>query len=156
MRFSKDVQELNPGLDAAIVAPARKKKKTEDRADLLLEQIRTHAPDIAGRFTRDLSFQTFRIDLADPELGIAVEVNGGLRRPGGGKHATSRDHHKVRELALAGWLPLVFTSSEVWHDPLGCIGYIRRAIAARAAIIASDPAFFYAEVFRARNSEGAR
>lgn len=153
MRFSNDVKALNPGIDAAIAAPAKaKKKKADDRADLLLDQLRTHAPDIAGRFTRDLPFQSFRIDLADAALGIAIEVNGGLQRPGGGKHATSRDHHKMRELALAGWLPLVFTSSEVWRDPLGCIAYIRRAIAVREAA----PALFFAEVFRARNSEGAR
>lgn len=149
MRFSKDVQDLNPGVGAAIAAPARKQKKTEDRADLLQDQLRIHAPDLHARFTRDLPFQTFRIDLADPLLMIAIEVNGGLKRGGGGKHATSRDHEKVRELQVAGWLTLVFTSSEVFHDPLHCIAWVRRAVVLRT----QPPTFFYAEVFRTRNNQ---
>lgn len=147
MRFSKDILALNPGLDAPTLRKAR--EKTEDRADLLQDQLRTHAPDLHARFTRDLPFQTFRIDLADPLLMLAIEVNGGLKRGGGGKHATSRDHEKVRELQVAGWLTLVFTSSEVFHDPLHCIAWVRRAVAVRTQL----PSFFCADMVRMRTSQ---
>ena len=136
MRFSNDVWALNPELDV----PTRRKvrQKTEDRADRLQDELRIHAADLHARFTRDLPFQTFRIDLGSADLMLAVEVNGGLKRPGGGKHATSRDHEKVRELQLAGWMVLVFTSSEVFHDPMHCIQWIRRAVVVRTRTTASE------------------
>lgn len=132
MRFSKDILTLNPHL-----AGDTRRKATAvhaDRADWLLEALRVHAPDLPAP-VRDHPFGSFRIDLAWPGAGgaggagVAAEVNGGLKRAGGGKHATSRDHQKVRQLVLAGWAVLVFTSSEVVHDPLMCIEDIRCALA---------------------------
>lgn len=125
MRFSKDILTLNPHL-----AGDTRRKATAvhaDRADWLMEALRVHAPDLPAP-VRDHPFLSFRVDLAWPLQNVGVEVNGGLKRAGGGKHATSRDHQKVRQLVLAGWAVLVFTSSEVVHDPLMCIEDIRRAL----------------------------
>lgn len=126
MKFSRDVLALNPELRGEAGKKAR--QRHEDRADTLREHLRLLAPDLYARLVRDHPFLTFRIDLADPPTMLAVEVNGGLMRAGGGKHATSRDHHKMRELVFAGWRPLVFTSSEVVHDPEMCIAAIRRGL----------------------------
>ncbi len=127
-RYSRDVLRLNPELQADAALRRAATGQPEDMADRLLAELRLHAPDLARRLVRDLPFRTFRVDLADPETRLAIEVNGGLQRAGGGKHATARDHVKVRELTLAGWRVLVFTSGEVRADPLGCIAYIRRGI----------------------------
>ena len=124
--FSPDVLAANPGLDAPTrrVASARH----QDEADTLAAHLRTLAPDIPPP-ERDRPFATFRIDLAWPDVLVAVEVNGGQWAAGGGKHGSRRDHQKMRELAIAGWRVLVFTATEVRDDPLGCIDDIRRMLA---------------------------
>jgi very-short-patch-repair endonuclease len=128
-RLAKEQAQDPAVFDALKGRRRRLPGESDDCADRLLAEIRRLAPDIPPP-QRDRPFLTFRIDLAW-ELGpcmLAVEVNGGLHRAGGGKHATSRDHQKMRELALAGWRTLVFTASEVRNDPLGCISDIRRAL----------------------------
>jgi very-short-patch-repair endonuclease len=126
-RLAKEQQQDPEVFDALKARRRRLPGESEDCADRLLAEIRRLAPDLPAP-ERDRPFLTFRIDLAWPACCLAVEVNGGLHRAGGGKHATSRDHQKMRELTLAGWRPLVFTSSEVRSDPLGCIADIRRAL----------------------------
>lgn len=125
MRFSKDILALNPELRGET-----RRKATAvhaDRADWLLDHLRVLAPDVPTPI-RDYPFLTFKIDLAWPAQMLATEVNGGLMREGGGKHATSRDHQKIRQMVLAGWRVLIFTSSEVRNDPLMCITDIRAAL----------------------------
>lgn len=125
MKFSADVRALNLDVTRDL---RRAAQRHEDVADVLLAELARLAPDLPSP-ERDRPFQRFKIDLAWPAARLAVEVNGGLRRAGGGKHATSRDHQKVRQLVLDGWHVLVFTSSEVRCDPLMCIRDISTALA---------------------------
>ncbi len=95
-------------------------------ADVLLDLVRVHAPDLDG-LVRDHPFQTFRVDLAWPDLRLGFEVNGGYHAKGGGKHGTVRDHQKVQDLVLNGWTVLVFSAAQVRQDPLDVMDRMRRA-----------------------------
>ena len=123
-KLSPAVRALNPDVDTAT---RRALAGVEDCADRLLAELRTHAQDLPAP-VREWRFQTFRVDLAWPESNLMIEVNGGYSSSRGGKHATARDHQKIRELTLAGYTVLVFTSGEVRADPLGCIADIRRGL----------------------------
>lgn len=127
-RWSKEILALNPALRE--LSPSQRTGQL-DRADDLREHLRVHAPDLDAVLTRDLPWRSFKLDLGNAELKLAVEVDGGLMRAGGGKHATSRDKEKVRELVIDGWFVLIFASTEVHRDPLGCIADIRRLVEAR-------------------------
>jgi very-short-patch-repair endonuclease len=125
-RLPKHLRELNPQIDAQT---RRAAAGVEDVADHLQQYLRTLAPDVPPP-VRDQPAGPFRIDLAWPDLGLAVEVNGGYSAPRGGKHGSVRDHEKMRAIALAGWLVLVFAAEEVRHDPDKCIADIRAAVLA--------------------------
>lgn len=91
-------------------------------ADVLLEHIRLLAPALYPRCERDRKFGRCRIDIA---IGmVAVEVDGGNWKPGGGKHGGRADYRKTRALAKAGYLVLRFTAGEVRDDPAGVIAEI--------------------------------
>lgn len=128
MRFSKDVLALNPQLTAQARRAARGQ---DDVADVLYAELCRHAKDIWLNAAREWPFGTFRIDIAIPSRMVAVEVDGGQHKPGGGKHGGARDYQKTRQLALAGWLVLRFTAGEVRNDPLACIADIRQALELR-------------------------
>lgn len=103
--------------------------KPIDAADTLMAYMRVHAPDLIGWFIREYHFENFRIDLADPQHMIAVEVNGGRWLPGGGKHGKESDRRKIRRLTLAGWRVLEYSTELLANDPLGIIEEIRAALA---------------------------
>ncbi len=119
--LNDDVRKLNPGVGSISSA-------TVDAADILLAHIRTLAPDLAQPI-RDYPFDRFRIDLAWPSALLAVEVDGGQWKAGGGKHGGKRDYQKTRRITQAGWRLLRFTASEVSDNPIGVIEEIRAALA---------------------------
>lgn len=119
--LSADVRKLNPETASDVTRPV-------DGADTLLGHIRVLAPDLYPLLTRDYPFQSFKIDLAAVPQKIAIEVDGGQWQPGGGKHGSRRDYQKTRQITMAGWLLLRFTTSEVNDDPIGVIGEIRSAV----------------------------
>jgi len=102
--------------------------KPVDAADTLLAYIRILAPDMAQPI-RDYPLDRFRIDLAWPSALLAVEVDGGQWKAGGGKHGGKRDYQKTRRITQAGWRLLRFTSGEVNDNPIGVIEEIRAALA---------------------------
>lgn len=152
MRMSKDVRALNPELAEPEVKQAL---APLDRANDLQEYIRVHAPGLAPVLTRDLPWRTFKLDLASEALRICVEVDGGLMRAGGGKHATTRDKQKIRELVIDGWAVLIFASTEVHRDPLGCIADIWRLVEARLGKLRPGVALGVESVAQALQAVGA-
>lgn len=119
--LSDDVRKLNPGVGSISNASV-------DAAQTLYDQMLMYAPALASCFIREYHFENFRIDLADPQHMIAVEVDGGQWKAGGGKHGGKRDYQKTRRITQAGWRLLRFTAGEVNDDPFGIIEEIRSAL----------------------------
>ncbi|TDO88098.1 endonuclease domain-containing protein [Enemella evansiae] len=73
--------------------------------------------------------RTFFLDLAFPELRLAIEINGfewHSRR-----EAFEKDHQRRNEVNLDGWLVLEFTWRMVTDDPAGFVRTVLRAMGQR-------------------------
>ena len=96
-----------------------------DHADTLHHYFRLLRPDALDGCERELKFNPAnkrqRFDLAWPDKWLAVEVDGGQWKPGGGKHGSAADYRKLRAAVTLGWRVLRFTSGEVTSDPQSCI-----------------------------------
>ncbi len=124
-RIPKHIRELNPELDTLTSRTAA--TGITDGADTLAAELRRLAPDVPAGI-REYPFDRWRIDLAWPSAMLAVEVDGGQYKTGGGKHGQARDYQKTRRLTLCGWRLLRYTVAEVEADPLGAIDEIRQAL----------------------------
>jgi very-short-patch-repair endonuclease len=71
----------------------------------------------------------WRFDFAWPTEGVAVEIDGGQWRAGGGRHNTDADRVKLNTAAALGWRVLHFSHSALAADPEGCIELTRAAVA---------------------------
>ena len=76
----------------------------------------------------------YKLDLAEPALRIAVEVDGESHR---GEAARQRDAKKDALLHSMGWLVLRFKNKAVTQDPDGCAAKIQEACRARDAELQS-------------------
>jgi len=119
---SHAVRELNPTAHRAL-------SSRYDAADTLTDYIRTLAPELYPLFVRDYPFQRFRIDLAHVATKLAIEVDGGQWKAGGGKHGSKRDYEKINALTMAGWRVIRFRAIDMRADPIGTIEQIREALA---------------------------
>jgi len=66
----------------------------------------------------------WRFDFAWPSSsrgGVAVEVDGGQWRAGGGRHNTDPDREKLNTAAALGWRVLRFSHAALETDPAGCV-----------------------------------
>lgn len=75
----------------------------------------------------------FEVDVALPELRIAIEVDG-WQYHGRFKKGFHRDRKKDRMLTLAGWRTLRFTYREI----MGAIGEVLNGIEALIALVESE------------------
>jgi len=66
----------------------------------------------------------FRFDFAWPELFVAVEIDGGQRKPGGGRHAHDTDREKHNCAVSLGWRVLRYSPEMVEKDPIQVIGEV--------------------------------
>jgi very-short-patch-repair endonuclease len=83
----------------------------------LLTQVRAAGlPDPVPEYAFDPG-RGWRFDYCWPEARLAVEVEGGTRKPGGGRHNRAagyeRDCEKYNRAALGGWVVLRFTTRMV-------------------------------------------
>lgn len=118
---SDAVRELNPTAHTALSKPY-------DAADTLMDYLRTLAPELYPLFVRDYPFGRFKIDLANADRQLAIEVDGGQFEPGGGKHGSKRDYEKINALTMDGWKVIRFRAIDMREDPLGTIDKIREAL----------------------------
>ena len=70
----------------------------------------------------------WRFDYAWPDHAVAVELDGGQWRAGGGRHNTDGDREKLNTAAAHGWRVLRFSRTMLESDPLGCVAYVRQAL----------------------------
>ena len=91
-----------------------------DHADTLAHWLRLLAPSIYEAAEREYRFappRRWRFDFAWPAARVAVEVDGGRWKAGGGRHASSGDYEKIRAAVLLDWRVLRYTSAEVTGEP---------------------------------------
>ena len=69
------------------------------------------------------------IDFADPELKIAIEVDG--RAFHSDRRSFERDRERQNMLVIRGWIVLRFTWERLVNDPEGVVAEIRAVISSR-------------------------
>lgn len=69
-----------------------------------------------------------RFDWAIPEYKIAVEVDGGVWLPHGGRHGTDKDREKLNIAAMLGWSLFRFSPTMLQSDPEMCVGMVSYSI----------------------------
>lgn len=78
----------------------------------------------------------YKVDLADPETKLAIEVDGN-------SHLTKKwrflDARKTEILSLIGWSVLRFTNQEVDRDQIGCAEKIASTISMLRATKITSP-----------------
>lgn len=71
------------------------------------------------------SERRYRFDFAWPERMVAVEIDGGTRMVGGGRHGGDGDREKLNLAASKGWRVLRFSGDMLATDPAGCFDILR-------------------------------
>lgn len=106
-----------------------------DSADILYGLLQLHAPDLLQGCEREHRFAAaagrgWRFDLAWPGVQppLAVEMDGGRWKPGGGRHGSDADHEKGRAALRLGWRVLHYSPAELRRNPLRVIAEIRAAM----------------------------
>lgn len=142
MRFSPDVRALNPSV--ATRRTARHRSRRGPIAELLAASagelaLETRLAQLGADLppaTREYAFapgRGWRFDFAWPEQLLAVEVDGGVHAPRGGRHATDGDRAKLNAAAVAGWRVLRFSPQMLDRDPAGVVAQIRQALTLQEA-----------------------
>jgi very-short-patch-repair endonuclease len=123
----RGVQALRTVLEArGRVAPAESDLETE----MLQLMRRAGLPDPARQHEVVVAGRRFRVDLAYPELMIAIEVDGD--EPHFGARATDYDSTRDGLLQLGGWLTQHFTRRHIRHEEKASAERLRGAIRARS------------------------
>ena len=105
---------------------AESRPESKVRALLALAGIRTTPQcvvrDSSGRFVA-------RVDLAVPDLRIAIEYDGAWH---GDPRQLARDRRRLNELTAAGWTVLFVTAADM-RDPAALVARVRALLAAAAS-----------------------
>ncbi len=102
-----------------------------DHADTLMTLLRLLAPDLARAAQREFRFappRRWRFDVAWPAERVAVEVDGGQWRAGGGRHNTDADRDKLNAAAERGWRVLRYSPAQLTANPAAVIAQIRATL----------------------------
>lgn len=112
------------------LAPVYLRRRLESRG---LEP--RHAEHTLGEF-QFVNGRKWRFDWCVPELGVAVEIDGGnymARKVRGrcvcvGRHTKASDYEKRNATQLLGWTVLAFTTDMLERDPSKCVRQVASAI----------------------------
>ncbi len=100
----------------------------EDATTHLLTRIKQHGWPAPVREQRFHPLRRWRLDLAWPDLMLAVEIHGGVYAQG--RHTRGKgfelDREKMNEAQLLGWRVLEFSTGQVVSD--ACLEQLGRAI----------------------------
>lgn len=115
----------------------RNKAKSQSRLSALLRALqRAGVPPV--HFTRELPFLGFKVnrpwyfDLADPELKIAIEIDGGTWN--GGRHGRGdrkQERDKLNQAQAHGWIVLTFSGTMIERNMEECVSVIIAAMRLR-------------------------
>ncbi|KXO98984.1 DUF559 domain-containing protein [Tsukamurella pseudospumae] len=102
---------------------------TESEAERIFLAL-LHLHGITG-WTMQLTFRGWRVDIAFPDIRLAVEINGWAFHRSRARWQSDQD--KANALTVAGWSVLNFSWHHLTDDPEGVITTLAEAIGARAA-----------------------
>ena len=84
-------------------------------------------PEAEFRFATVVG-RKFRFDWCFKEQRLAVEVDGGVWKAGGGRHGKDSDREKLNFAAALGWRVMRFSPAMINADPEGCIRQVVDAL----------------------------
>lgn len=95
--------------------PVRNKQRTRMPDDILWDAISTIYPEAQREYKDVVPGRRFRLDIALPELYIAIEVDGWSHH---GQHRKAHAADRVRQnlVAVQGWLILRFTAGQIFRE----------------------------------------
>jgi hypothetical protein len=70
-------------------------------------------------------------DFAWPEYMVAIEIDGGQHKFGGGRHNTDEDRWKINEAHALGWLVFHISHTMLANDPWATVTQVVRALKLR-------------------------
>ena len=85
-------------------------------------------PEVEFRFCQE---RKWRFDFAWPDEKVAVEIDGGAWKAGGGRHGQDGDREKLNHASAMGWLCFRFSGAMLRDDPVGCVEIVARTLEAR-------------------------
>lgn len=94
--------------------------------DVLWQAVSLAYPEAAREFKGAIPGRRFRIDVALPEVKIAIEVDG-WQYHGKFKSAHQNDRERQNLFAIHGWLILRFTPGQIFKDIFGVMETIAAA-----------------------------
>ncbi len=86
-------------------------------------------------FEREYRFsppRKWRFDFANVTERLAIEVDGGQWKAGGGRHNTDADREKGNRAVCLGWRVLHFSIKQVTDSSSECIDTVKKAIEQRS------------------------
>jgi len=69
-----------------------------------------------------------RFDWALADLCVAVEIDGGVWKPRGGRHGTDKDREKLNIAASLGWLVFRFSEAMLEANPNDSVQLVWNAV----------------------------
>ena len=103
------------------------RSRTETLFELLLAEAGIGGFETEYRFAPP-HLPAWRFDFCWPVWMFAVEIDGGTRLPGGGRHNGDKDRDKNNYAVLLGWRVLRFSTQQVEDTPAECINMVRMAL----------------------------
>lgn len=82
-------------------------------------------------FTSEAEWQldwAYPTNIAGDPVLVAIEVDGGQWKPGGGRHGSDGDRDKLNAAAGLGWRVLRFSPRQLRKEQLECFERVRRAM----------------------------
>jgi hypothetical protein len=73
----------------------------------------------------------WRFDFAHIDVKVAVEIDGGSFKPGGGRHGQDGDREKLNMASALGWLVFRYSGQMMQANPIGCVAQVAATIIER-------------------------
>lgn len=102
-----------------------------DRSDDFAGYIQMLKKELKNGMVREHRFappRRWRFDFAWPEYKVAVEIDGGQWKTGGGRHNRDSDREKMNAAAALWWCVLRFSVAEMNRSPIACINRVAEAL----------------------------
>ena len=132
LRLTPD-QAAKLGLNVAACTPfgkaasVRNRQRTRMPDDILWDAVSAVYPEAQREYQGVVPGRRFRIDIALPDLFIAIEVDGWSHH---GQHRKAHAADRVRQnlVAVQGWMILRFTAGQIFKELEAVMALIEAAV----------------------------